>query len=37
MITQMMTEWLQHMSDAFTDVMYGLDNPEKYSLKELEL
>lgn len=28
---------LQHMSDAFTELMYGLDNWENEKLKNLEL
>jgi hypothetical protein len=32
-----MIEWLQRMSDAFTDLIYGLENYENVKLKELEL
>jgi hypothetical protein len=35
--SQDMIDWLQRMSDAFTNLMYGLDNYENVKLKDFTL
>jgi hypothetical protein len=35
--SESMTTWLQRLSDAYTDLMYGLDNAENASLVQLDL